>query len=166
MAHGSEGQSKNNDGGDEVPVELVLGGQALRVYLELLLSKEPLGVRELQRRLGFKSPSSAKHHLDRLVRLGLVAKTFDGRYRAVESKTSILSAYTMIAGSFVPRVIPVAAGLLAGIVAYMVVSFPYTDWVPVGLALVGDLFLWVEGIRMFKYFRRLVKTKRIRGSGL
>ncbi len=112
-----ETRKQDNRGNDEVPVELVLGGQALRVYLELLLSKEPLGVRELQRRLGFKSPSSAKHHLDRLVRLGLVAKTFDGRYRAVESRTSILSAYTMIAGSFIPRIIPVAAGLLAGIVA-------------------------------------------------
>ncbi len=165
MAQGSRNKDKNN-GGNEAPVELVLGGQALRVYLELLLSKEPLGVRELQRRLGFKSPSSAKHHLDRLVRLGLVAKTFDGRYRAVESKTSILSAYTMIAGSFVPRVIPVAAGLLAGIVAYIAVSFPYTDWIPVGLALVGDIFLWIEGIRMLRYFKRLVKTKRVKGSGL
>ncbi len=162
---------KNRDGNsdkrdDEAPVELLLGGQALRVYLELLLSREPLGVRELQRRLGFKSPSSAKHHLDRLVRLGLVAKTVDGRYRAIESRTSILSAYMMIAGSIVPRIIPIAAGLLAGIIAYVVVSFPYTDWIPVGLALVGDLFLWFEGIRMFKYFKRLVKNKRVKGSVL
>ncbi len=144
-----------------MPVELVLGGQSLRVYLELLVSREPLGVRELQRRLGFKSPSSAKHHLDRLVRLGLVEKTFDGRYRAVESKTSILSAYVLIAGSMVPKLIPIAAGVLAGIVAYIIVFFPRIDLIPVVLALVADIVLWIEGIRLLKYARRLLKTKRV-----
>ncbi len=144
-----------------MPVELVLGGQSLRVYLELLVSREPLGVRELQRRLGFKSPSSAKHHLDRLIRLGLVEKTIDGRYRAVESKTSILSAYTLIAGSMIPKLIPIAAGVLAGIIAYILVFFPRIDLIPVILALVADIVLWIEGIRLLKYARRLLKTKRV-----
>lgn len=155
-------RDKNKDsGGDGVPVELVLGGQALRVYLELLVSKEPLGVRELQRRLGFRSPSSAKHHIDRLIRLGLVEKTLDGRYRAVESKTSILSAYTLIAGSLIPRLIPIAAGVLAGIIAYILVFYPDIDPIPLALALIADIILWVEGIRLLRYAKILLKTKRV-----
>ncbi len=144
-----------------IPVELILGGQSLRVYLELLVSREPLGVRELQRRLGFKSPSSAKHHLDRLIRLGLVEKTIDGRYRAVESKTSILSAYMLVAGSMIPKLIPIAAGVLAGVVAYIIVFFPRIDLIPVVLALAADIVLWIEGVRLLRYARRLLKTKRV-----
>ncbi len=144
-----------------IPVELILGGQSLRVYLELLVSREPLGVRELQRRLGFKSPSSAKHHLDRLIRLGLVEKTIDGRYRAVESKTSILSAYMLVAGSMIPKLIPIAAGVLAGVIAYIIVFFPRIDLIPVVLALAADIVLWIEGVRLLRYARRLLKTKRV-----
>jgi len=153
---------KHRDSEDNsIPVELILGGQSLRVYLELLTSKEPLGVRELQRRLGFKSPSSAKHHLDRLIRLGLVEKTLDGRYRAVESRLSILSTYILIAGSLIPKLIPIAAGVLAGIVSYIILFYPDIDVIPLTLAVVADVILWFEGIKLLRYARILLKTKRI-----
>jgi len=146
---------------NSIPVELILGGQSLRVYLELLVSKEPLGVRELQRRLGFKSPSSAKHHLDRLIRLGLVEKTLDGRYCAVESRLSILSTYILIAGLLIPKLIPIAAGVLAGIISYTILFYPDVDVIPLALAIVADAILWFEGIKLLRYARILLKTKRI-----
>ena len=120
-----------------------------------------MGVRELQRRLGFKSPSSAKHHLDRLIRLGLVEKTLDGRYRAVESRLSILSTYILIAGSLIPKLVPIAAGVLAGIVSYIILFYPDIDVIPLTLAVVADVILWFEGIKLLRYARILLKTKRI-----
>lgn len=156
MKRSRRGSEDNN-----IPVELILGGQSLRVYLELLVSGEPLGVRELQRRLGFKSPSSAKHHLDRLIRLGLVKKTLDGRYRIVESRLGILSTYMLIAGSLIPKLIPIAAGVLAGIISYAILFYPNIDVIPLALAVVADAILWFEGIKLLRYARILLKTKRI-----
>jgi predicted transcriptional regulator len=52
----------------------------------LLLKNDEVGVRELQKVLGFKSPSTAKHHLDRLVELGLAEKTLNG-YKAIASSS-------------------------------------------------------------------------------
>ncbi|MEB3755371.1 MAG: hypothetical protein GSR79_00700, partial [Desulfurococcales archaeon] len=53
---------------------LATGGTSLRVYLYLLQVNRPIGIRELQRSMGFKSPTTARHHLERLVDLGLVEK--------------------------------------------------------------------------------------------
>ena len=55
-------------------LNLSLRGRTLRAYLFILKSPKPVGVRELQRSLGLSSPSVAYHHLDKLIRLGLIEK--------------------------------------------------------------------------------------------
>ncbi|HIC98444.1 MAG TPA: hypothetical protein EYP08_01955 [Pyrodictiaceae archaeon] len=89
-----------------------LGGTALQVYLYMLLRGDRVGVREVQRALGFRSPSTARHHLERLVALGLAVKTEDG-YIAVRPREGLLSLYTFYSGKAIPRTIAVLAGLIA-----------------------------------------------------
>jgi DNA-binding transcriptional ArsR family regulator len=85
-----------------------LGGNSLRVYIVLLEKsrKNPVGVRELQRYLGFKSPSSAKHHLDRLVELGLAKKTSSGEYVGVYPRKGLFSIIFVFTGKLLPLSLP------------------------------------------------------------
>ncbi len=95
-----------------------LGGTALRVYLHLLLAGRPLGVREVQRRLGFASPSTARHHLERLVQLGLAVKTRDG-YRAKPPTRGPLALYVAVRGRLLPLSTAALAATLAATGAYL-----------------------------------------------
>jgi len=55
---------------------------AMRIYMHLVRSKEPLGVREIARALHL-SPSTVHYHLKRLEELSLIQKEGDG-YRVKE----------------------------------------------------------------------------------
>ncbi|AFU58065.1 hypothetical protein Ngar_c11230 [Candidatus Nitrososphaera gargensis Ga9.2] len=61
-----------------------LQGKTLKVYLTLLDSSEPIGAREMQRRLNYSSVNVAVHHLDKLCKVGLAAKDEHGRYFATK----------------------------------------------------------------------------------
>ena len=81
-----------------------LKGNTLRVYWYVLnASGKIVGVREVQRALGFSSPTLALYHLDKLRELGLVAKD-SGEYRLVkEVKVDILKQFMKVGRIFVPR---------------------------------------------------------------
>ena len=129
------------------PVEL-LSGTALRVYLYMLRRGE-VGVREVQRALGLRSPSTAKHHLDRLVMLGLAAKTSDG-YVACRPTRGLLTLYVVASGRLIPRMTAAAASLTVLSVASMLHS-PI-----IGVAeLLLSLLLWLDSIRLVKAVKSL-----------
>lgn len=50
------------------------------VYWELLKSSDPVGVREIQRRLDFSTPSLVVYHITKLEKIDLVNKTQEGSY--------------------------------------------------------------------------------------
>jgi len=57
---------------DEEEIVSKLKGNTLRAYWALLSTEDGLmGVRELQRELGFSSPALAAYHLNKLVDFGL-----------------------------------------------------------------------------------------------
>ena len=126
------------DSGARDPL-LELSGTALRAYMLLLRSRRPVGVRELQRRLGLRSPSTARHHLERLVELGL-ARRVEGGYLAEPPRTGLLRAYILVRGRLVPRSLATAAFTLAATVVYA--ALPGGDPAAVGvLAAVSVLSL-------------------------
>lgn len=58
---------------DDALIEAELKGKTMLVYMHLLrLDRPSVGVREVQRALGFSSPSVAAYHLNKLRDLGLV----------------------------------------------------------------------------------------------
>jgi predicted DNA-binding transcriptional regulator len=68
--------AKNNetppaDESKKPPIEDQLKGKTLKVYMYMVKKKEPVGIREVQRDLGFSSPSVANYHIDKLVGLAL-----------------------------------------------------------------------------------------------
>ena len=89
---------------DEEKVESELKGNTLRVYWTLLRSENGVvGVREVQRSLGFSSPNLALYHLRKLEDLGLVGKE-RGEYRLIrEVRVGVLKQFTKMGTLMIPR---------------------------------------------------------------
>ena len=89
---------------DEEKITSELKGNTLRAYWALLNSKDGvIGVRELQRQLGFSSPTLAAYHLNKLVELALVVKE-RGNYRLQrEVKVGVLKQFIKIGTFLLPR---------------------------------------------------------------
>ena len=88
---------------DEEKLAADLKGNTLRVYLYVLKSTGNVGVREVQRALGFSSPTLAAYHLDKLVELELLEKKY-GEYKLVrEVRVGVLKQFIRIGSVMLPR---------------------------------------------------------------
>jgi hypothetical protein len=130
-----------------------LKGNTLRVYWYVLnASGKVVGVREVQRALGFSSPTLALYHLDKLKDLGLVGKE-SGEYRLVkEVKVDVLKQFMRVGKVFVPR-FALYACLFTALTIYYALQLPYWDLT----ALLGLLFggggsaiFWFESVKTWR----------------
>lgn len=140
-----------SDEGQKAKVEYQLRGKTLQVYLHLLRKGSAFGVREIQKDLGFSSPSVAFHHLDKLVNLGIVAKDEYERYVLVKKvDTGILSAFVNIGRLTLPRL-----GFYAAFFSTIAAAYLLLDWQVVDLyAAIGTVggaaVFWYEAWRMWR----------------
>lgn len=125
-------------------------GKTLQVYLRLLQRGSAVGVREVQKDLGFSSPSVAFHHLDKLINLGIVAKDEYERYVLVRKvDTGILSAFVNVGGLALPRLGFYAAFFTTIAVAYLLFDrFP--DLYAVIGTVGGSAVFWYEAWRVWR----------------
>ncbi len=90
-------------GGSE-PSAPDLHGKALGIYSLLLTSDRPLGIREVQRRLGLSSPSLVLHHIERMHAEDLVRRDEHGNYYVSRKiKSGILGYYYLLGNRLVHR---------------------------------------------------------------
>lgn len=82
-----------------------LKGNTLLVYVYLVRNQNPVGVREVQRKLNFSSPTLATYHLEKLETLGLVQKLLEGYVLAKEVKIGALSQVVKFGSLLLPRYI-------------------------------------------------------------
>jgi DNA-binding transcriptional ArsR family regulator len=109
-------------------VDKLLKGRTMSVYA-LLLSGGEMGVREVQRALGFSSPSLALHHLTKLSELDLVSKDVDGIYSVKRTvRVGSLSLFIKFGTRLLPRFLFLGTLFSAMLVVYLVafVSWPLT----------------------------------------
>ncbi len=116
--------------------EYILRGKTLRVYLYLLRRKQVRGISEVQHALGFSSPSIAVHHLEKLLRLGVVMKDEFGQYK-LEKKidVNVLQGFVSMGSIILPRLAFYAGFFLVVAIAYLIVNLDYLDL----LAVVGTV---------------------------
>lgn len=132
-------------------VEYALRGKTLTVYLYLLKHGKAVGVREVQKALGFSSPSVAFHHLDKLMELGVVEKDEYDRYvLAKKVDTGILHSFVSIGGLTLPRL-----GFYATFFTTIAAAYLLANWTSLGLyALIGtagaSAAFWYETWRVWK----------------
>lgn len=148
LGHGSEGAASVED---KDRIEYELRGKTLKVYLYVLKAGKPFGVREIQRELGFSSPSVAFHHVEKLARLGIVEQSTTGDYVLTKKvDPGILQAFVNVGRFSLPRLGFYAVFFSTVAAAYMVEDFRFLDL----YALVGTVgaaaAFWFEAARLWR----------------
>lgn len=140
------------DGEERDPLQL-LGGTALRVYLYLLRHRDPVTPRELQRAMRFRSVSTAYHHLERLLRLGLVEKRGEGY--VARRPSGLLSLYVSIRGRLVPRKLVEAAALTGAAIGYTLAN---RDPLATAILWLTALLAWREYVTLARLVSRMLEA--------
>ena len=146
-------RTKASDGVEEDKVEGELKGNTLRVYWILLKSKEGIiGVREIQRALGFSSPALASYHLRKLEELGLVREE-RGEYRLTRDvRVGVLKQFTKIGGFMLPRYVLYATMFTTLLAFYLSQLREINFYSLFGLifGVLGTGILWYETLRVWR----------------
>ncbi len=114
---------------DRVLVDRLLKGRTMSVYA-LLLSSGDMGVRDVQRALGFSSPSLALHHLTKLIELDLVTKDLNGIYSVARTvRVGSLSLFIKFGTHLLPRFLFLGTLFSGMLVVYLLIfaSWPLTS---------------------------------------
>jgi len=136
-------------------IESQLKGKTLLVYWFLLKSSgSSIGVREIQRALGFSSPSVVAHHLEKLLSLGLVDKTLRGEYLLKEEvKVGILRFFIRLGRFLVPRYLFYSVWFSTMLIIYLtlyVQSGSIHNIIAVIFGVLACSILWYETLRLWK----------------
>lgn len=133
-----------------------IGGTALRVYLVMVRLGRPVGVRELQRLMGFKSPSTAKHHLSRLAEMGLVVKDRDGNYRAVYKGELLPLLFTRLMGRLIPTLAPLGFFGIVVALTDMLLFGPRAPSLTVALLAISSSIIYLS-LRIKNWINKLTR---------
>ena len=138
---------------DEEKIASELRGNTLRAYWALLNSEDNIvGVRELQRKLGFSSPALASYHLNKLVEMKLVVKE-RGDYRLVrEVRVGILKQFIKLGTFMFPRYV-LYATMFTTLLLYLLVNlreFTFYSVFALILGLLGSVIFWYETVRVWR----------------
>jgi len=140
---------------DLAVLESALKGKTLLVYWYLLQQPtHTVGVRQVQRALGFSSPSIAVHHLGKLEDLGLVRKKMTGEYVLEEEvKVGILRFFTRMGRFIVPRYLFYSVLVSTMLTTYLTLCTLrqiVPNFYAVMFGLIASLIFWIETIRLWR----------------
>ncbi|HXG06262.1 MAG TPA: hypothetical protein VNI77_02930 [Nitrososphaera sp.] len=131
-----------------------LQGKTLKVYLTLLDSSEPIGAREMQRRLNYSSVNVAVHHLDKLCKVGLAAKDEHGRYFATKKvNIGIMDLFMNLGRIRFPRLLFYAAFFAAFSIMYFTTApivIGRDSAFVIVLAVVGTILFAYEAFKVWQ----------------
>jgi len=139
---------------DDAHIESELKGKTLLVYMHILKGgRETVGVREVQRTLGFSSPSVAAYHLQKLQDLGLVENAY-GDYRLIkEVKIGVLRSFVSVGGVMLPRFLFYAV-LVTSMLFTFLIQFPFSpsrEYITtLVMGLVPAAVLWYETVKIWR----------------
>jgi DNA-binding transcriptional ArsR family regulator len=138
---------------DDKKIASELRGNTLRAYWALLGAENGvMGVRELQRKLGFSSPALASYHLRKLEDLGLVIEE-RGDYKVLrEIKVGILEQFIKLGTFMLPRYVFYAT-LFTTLLIFFISQLKELNFYSLfGLifGILGTLILWYEAVRILR----------------
>jgi predicted DNA-binding transcriptional regulator len=144
-------------------METSLVGSTLRMYWSFLCRRHSsVGLRSIQRELGFSSPSSAVYQLEKLMNLGLLRKDDMGDYTVRKVvKVGLLRDFVFIRGYPLPKsALSGALILLVDVICFAaLISMQIQIMVSV-LAIMPGLIsssvFWYDGLKAFGYKQRLI----------
>jgi len=119
----------------------------------LKAGQDTVGVREIQRELGFSSPSVAAYHLQKLQELGLIENVY-GDYKLVkEVKVGVLRQFVSFGGFMLPRYLFYAVLVTSMLITY-IWQFPMLptreNITTIIMGLVPVIIFWYETIKIWR----------------
>jgi hypothetical protein len=131
------------------------------VYLYILTSRDPVGVRDVWRELKLSSPSLAQYHINKLLELSMIAQTQEGKYVASEEKrVETLRSFVLLYGKLVPRLVFYGA-LVAGILAFYVIFWPmelnFRDLTVIAIAVISIIAFFFEAYVQYHSLKKGVQ---------
>lgn len=131
-----------------------ISGTAWEVYLYILTSERPQGVREIWRGLNLSSPSLAQYHVNKLQDLGLIEPTSEGKYQANEGeRVDVLRNFVLLRGRLVPRLVLYGAFLLGLLLAYILFwpfRWDFRDLVVLAVSIFSISAFFFEAFNQYK----------------
>lgn len=131
-----------------------ISGTTWEVYLYILTSERPQGVREIWRGLNLSSPSLAQYHVNKLQDLGLIEPTSEGKYQANEGeRVDVLRNFVLLRGRLVPRLVLYGAFLLGLFIAYILFwpfRWDFRDLVVLAVSIFSISAFFFEAYNQYK----------------
>ncbi|MCS7136134.1 MAG: hypothetical protein RMJ14_00845 [Nitrososphaerota archaeon] len=139
----------------ESNAEYQLKGKTAQVYMLLIKhAGKSMGVREVQRALGFSSPSIAHYHLEKLVGMGLVRRTERGEYEVTEVvKVGLLKNFVRVGRLLMPRYAFYSVFLTTMLLVYVLLypqNFSSHNIIALIFGIISCTILWYETFRIWK----------------
>ncbi len=139
---------------EEAIIESELKGKTLLVYMHMLKTpNDSVGVRKVQRDLGFSSHSVSSYHLNKLQELNLVANEY-GDYKLItDIKVGVLRQFVTFGGVMLPRYLFYAVLMTTMLVTYLfqLPSVITRDTITaIIMGLVPNIILWYETIKIWR----------------
>jgi len=132
-------------------IDYELRGKTLKIYLHMLKQGRPMGVREIQRDLQLSSPSVAFHHIEKMVRLGVLEQDKLGNYViAKKVDPGILQAFVNVGRFSLPRVGFYAVFFSTIAVAYFLSNLSFLDVYALIGTVGGAAVFWYELLRLWR----------------
>ena len=140
---------------DSTVIESELNGKTLLVYVFMLKSKgSAVGVRAIQRKLGFSSPSVALYHLEKLADLRLIEKNAVGEYNITrEVKVGVLKFFTRLGSVLLPRYLFYSVWFTTMLTVYLVFyvhSWSLSEIMAVLFGSFASTIFWFETTKIWK----------------
>ena len=128
-------------------------GTTYDVYLCILTSNSPIGVREIWRALKLSSPSLAQYHVNKLMELKLIEPKAGKYVTNDQEQLEALRSFLMLRGMLIPRMV-VYAALSAGILTSFLLLYPikwdFRDLVTVAVCLFSIATFSFEAIKQYR----------------
>lgn len=132
---------------NDIP-KISVTGTTRRVYLYILSSRNPVGVRDIWRGLDLSSASLAQYHINKLLELKLIDMDHFGKIQAnSQTKLDVLQNFLFLRGKVVPRLV-IFGALSIGLLIVYILLWPLTgdfrDVIVIAFSLFSALVLFYE----------------------
>jgi hypothetical protein len=138
-----------------------ISGTTWDVYLFILTSKDPVGVRDVWRTLEFSSPSLAQYHINKLLTLSLLHQTSDGKYQVKEKEQiKALRSFVLLRGKLIPRLVFYGALVMGILAAYLFLQpfrWDFRDYVILIIATFSILAFFFEAYGTYRSLKKTVQ---------
>jgi hypothetical protein len=128
-------------------------GTTYDVYLCILTSNSPVGVREIWRALNLSSPSLAQYHVNKLMELKLIEPQAGKYVTNDQEQLEALRSFLMLRGMLIPRMVVYAAlsaGILTSFLLLYPISWDFRDLVTVAVCLFSIATFSFEAIKQYR----------------